>query len=432
MNVFRRIFGVSSLGCLTITLALIASDAAAQSNLLRPTPMRAEPQAENAPRPAERQVSTPQAQPPTTRTTRSQYPVRQASAQRPASYGFGSGRPVATGFVPRHERVIGTGISRQPAPEPMPAETIYEEIPGDMHYEGTYFEGEVLDHECGGSCCRGCLIPCPSLCFNNTEAFAGVQGFKGPLNLGADGSFGFHEGLNWTNTLPCLPCSNLSTQFGFQAVQSNLSGSFFSTDSREQWFVTGGLFRRVDCGLQGGLVVDYLRDESFFEMDLIQLRGEVSFVRPCRHEIGFSFAVSVESDEVTFNDRGNFQQLYGQQLGTQRVESTDLYSFFYRRRFDCGGQGRLFGGFTGESDGLLGGDIWLPINNCWSLQADFTYLIPPDDAAPFGSFNESWNVAFNLVWSRGGRLGHGGGHKRPLFNVANNGSFLTHFVTPIP
>jgi hypothetical protein len=430
MNVSLRTLGVSLLGgCLAITLAMTAGDAAAQSNSLRSAPSRAEREADDPPRPEERRVSAPR---PEERISRTQQPVRQASAYRPASYGFGEARPSQTGFVPRHQRAIGTGIVRQPAPEPMPDETIYEEIPGDIQFEGTHFEGEDCGHQCSGSGCRGCLIPCPSLCFNNLEVFGGVQGFKGPLNLGADGSFGFHEGVNWTNQMPCMPCSNLSMQLGFQTVQSNLSGSQYSNDSRDQWFVTGGFYRRVDCGWQGGVVLDYLRDESFFEMDLIQMRGEISWVFPCRHEIGFWYANSLRSDDVTFANNNRFTQLFGQQLGTRRVESTDLYSFFYRRRFDCGGQGRVFAGFSGESDGLLGGDIWLPINNCWSFQADFTYLIPQDDSAPNGSFNESWNVAFNLVWRPGGRASHGGGVNRPLFNVANNGSFLTRFVNPVP
>jgi hypothetical protein len=213
-------------------------------------------------------------------------------------------------------------------------------------------------------------------------------------------------------------------QLGGQVTQSNLSGASFTDDTRYQAFVTGGLFRRVDCGFQGGLVVDYLHEDWDMECDLVQLRGELSWMFPCHHELGFWFSASVQNDDVLFPFVNNLIPT-GQAM---HFEATDIYAFFYRLRFDeCrGGQGRLFGGFTGESDGILGGDILLPINNHWAFQADFTYLIPEEESGRIagGPLHEAWNISLNLVWYPGGCASGQGNYHRPLLNVANNGSFI--------
>ena len=226
--------------------------------------------------------------------------------------------------------------------------------------------------------------------------------------------------------MPCLPCSDLAMQFGLSANFSNFEGATFAnnaalattTDNRYQMFVTWGIFRRVDWGLQGGVVLDYLRDDWYANMDMAQLRGEMSWVYPCAHEIGFWFAASMN----TGNDTGQILINGVPTNVAEGWEATDMYAFFYRLRFaERGGEGRWFGGFTGDGDGLVGADIWLPINNNWSFQADYTYLLPKDTPGVAGNQNECWNVSFNMVWTPGFCSDP---YNRPLFNVANNGSFI--------
>jgi hypothetical protein len=261
----------------------------------------------------------------------------------------------------------------------------------------------------------------------NIEIFAGAQGFTGPPNRGSGGSFGFHEGVNWANEmrLPCRPCydSWFSGQLGFQAIQSNFSGSDITTEDRRQFFVTGGFFRRVDWGLQGGLVIDYMHDEWYFDqIDLAQARGEFSWVFPCHDELGiwFTQGISSATSTSTFTTTPNLIS-----TATDSWSPTDLFAMFYRRQLEgCNATGRIFAGFTGASDGLVGADFNLPISENWALRSDFTYLIPSEGQSTGGHIEESWNVGLTLVWYPGCRSARSFDYHRPLFNVADNGTFM--------
>lgn len=284
--------------------------------------------------------------------------------------------------------------------------------------------------DCGGcdscgvggcnSCANGCLVPCPQMTIRDMEFFVGVEGFKGPANRGRDGSFGFNEGTNLGFGLPCLTSDILSAQIGVNAVQSNFSGAAFTNENREQFFVTGGLFRRVDYGLQGGAVIDYLHETWNTERNVAQIRGQLSWAYEGGDELGFQFTSPIQDD-------------FGPSLVDGLVVNetwtpTETFLFYYRHTFDeCSGMnGRILAGFSGESDAYIGADWWAPLNDRWALNGNFAYLIPDNNLNPAGSINESWNVGMNLVWYPGGVSRYRSRYHRPMFNVADNGSmFMT-------
>ena len=90
----------------------------------------------------------------------------------------------------------------------------------------------------------------------------------------------------------------------------------------------------------------------------------------------------------------------------------------------------MFGGFTSSQQGLVGGDIQLPINPNWSLRSNFIYVAPDGNGttANPGFEQETWNVGISLVWTPCARPACGPNYSRPLFNVADNGSFVTRLV----
>jgi hypothetical protein len=353
---------------------------------------------------------------------------RQAPVQRTASRTLGTRtRALAT----QGERMMQDGEVIMDGD--MPAEMLPTPTAGDMIMpDGADMHGPMDGScdDCGncGHCTDCCLIPCPRLCFDNFEFFAGTQGVTGPATRGEGASFGFHEGVNWGRELrlPCRPdCyeSWLSGQLGFRATQSAFSGSDITEDDRRQFFVTGGLFRRVDWGLQGGVVVDYLHDEWYYDgMDLLQVRGELSWMFPCQDELGFWFTQGINNatTQSVFQATPN--------VVTTQSESwvaTDLYAFFYRRHFvDCNATGRIFAGFTGEADGLVGADLNLPIAERWAVRTDFAYLIPTEGNSTGGNAEESWNIGLSLVWYPGCRTARSQDYHRPLFDVGHNGSFM--------
>jgi hypothetical protein len=306
--------------------------------------------------------------------------------------------------------------------------------PAEFMVEPMPMDGEIIEPDCGapidgdctscGGCgtCNGCLIPCPTLALNNFEFFAGANGFTGPPNIGETGSFGFYYGLNWAAPVPCVPNQAIGMQLGARGTSGNFSGAAFTDATRDQVFITGGLFRRVDWGFQGGLVVDYLRDDWYYQASLTQIRGEMSWVYPQCHELGFWFTASTRSTTIEEEVLNGIDL----DINDATYEPIDLFAFFYRRRFEhmCGGYGRFYAGFSSRSDGLIGADFKVPLTDSWALESGFTYLIPKDGDERIAHRNEAWNVAVGLVWYPGLRKATGNDYFRPLFNVADNGSFM--------
>ncbi len=333
-----------------------------------------------------------------------------------------------------------SGAPRSPVGLPVPQETYYDE--GGQIFEGDMISGGMMPGDpccagCGGPGCnlcgRGCTwiplclaIPLPPI--DGLEVYGGVQGFTGPANRGGSGSFGFHQGFNWGVPI----CGFLSGQWGATWTQNNFEGNYLTTDERNQVFATAGLFRRMDWGLQGGVVFDYLHDEWDYQADLGQLRAELSYLWCGCNEIGFWCAIGVNnSTDLEFRrpvtaTNGNIS--FTTSNGTMEVN--DLFAAFFRRQFVCGGQGRLFAGFTSNSQGLLGADATVPINPNWALRSSFTYATPGNDESDTDPkyTRESWNVGVSVVWTPCGRSKCGQDYCRPLFNVADNGTFLTRLL----
>lgn len=292
----------------------------------------------------------------------------------------------------------------------------YESDPEAYETIDEGYGGEGYYDDCGGcGPCDGGEWSCGEyMTQGHFAVFGGVQGFKNGGNLGRDGSFGFQEGLNIGLPLPFFPGSGLGYQVGFRALQSNLSSASFTFEQRNQTFFTTGIFRRVPCGIQGAVVFDMLKDEWYDDLNLGQVRGEVSWKLPCQHEWGYMFAGG-DSGDSTQNPIINGR--------VDRWTPVDYGAFFYRRRLSwCpGGVARYWAGFSGDDDGLLGAEAYLPMNRRWALNTSFTYLIPESPNDDLGNQNETWNLSMALVWSWNGHCEY---QFRPLLDVADNGSFF--------
>ncbi|MEC8433684.1 MAG: DUF6666 family protein, partial [Planctomycetota bacterium] len=143
--------------------------------------------------------------------------VRRASytASPRNAIGYATEREVPAAYIPKSERM-------RPIPQDeggVSTTEVYEEV--SEHYD------VHLDHGCDScgtyACAGGCLIPCPQVSLRNMEFFTGVDAFKGPQNLGRDGSFGFTAGFNAGFKLPCMPCDLFDGQFGVSSVNANFA-----------------------------------------------------------------------------------------------------------------------------------------------------------------------------------------------------------------
>lgn len=297
-----------------------------------------------------------------------------------------------------------------------------------------YVDGPLMEGGCGDACCDTCPPPfvgltCFPLFHNGVFSIeAGAHGFTGPANRGGAGSFGFHEGFNWGGTFP-FTARGISAQVGAMAAQSNFQGADFTIDNRNQVFATAGLFRRVDAGLQGGVVIDYMHDQWYYDLDIGQLRGEVSWVFGCGQEFGF-WGAGGFSDKVAESRLAPPNNLLGPQVISERWKTNEIFAFFYRQQLAAGGEGRAFGGFTGNGDGLLGADFTMPLGGCFDVKANMIYLIPKEDIHNNAVNEESWNLSLGLVWYPACRMRCTSSYDRPLFNVADNGVFLLDRTVP--
>jgi len=288
---------------------------------------------------------------------------------------------------------------------------------------GEIIMGNTLGSFCGGRlgiCADGCLIPCPTIEWDRFTFFTGLNAFTGPLNRGGAASFGFTEGFNFGKGFNCLGRGEVSAQFGLRGTQTNLSGSETTTSDRKQLFLTSGLFHRADWGLQGGAVVDYMHDDWNYNLDMLQIRTEISWKFPDAHEIGFWMALDA--------DHGDSHTSVGKtnpSIIDESWYSVDVYTFFIRNtNSETGVMTRLMGGFTGNKDGILGVQLRAPINERWAIDANATYLVPEEGSASDGYREESWNVGFNFVFYPGCKTPYDLDYNSPLFDVGSNGNFF--------
>ena len=319
------------------------------------------------------------------------------------------------------EESFGSGVSNCAAYE---SDSFSDGCCGDSGDEGGWCGSEGCGARCGGNCDANwnCCLDCMSSIYHSCKDYftihSGAHGFQSPSSI-TSSSFGFHEGLNLA--IPWGPCHRWGWQLGFEGVHSNFSeaqvdGNFFNRSAgkdRDQFFVTTGFYRRSNCGPQFGVVWDYLNDSWGDEINLAQIRGEVSWVGPSCHELGFWFAVPTTDDNIGLDEGYDLE-----------FESTEIYAFFYRYTARCGGEGRVYAGWSGDEDVVVGADIEVPIHNRWALRSDLAYLIP-DRTDSIGIIQESWNVGVSVVFYPGGSARAGYCClNRPLFRVANNGSFF--------
>jgi hypothetical protein len=287
--------------------------------------------------------------------------------------------------------------------------------------------------DCGGYGRKHCI--CIDLCwFQDLEVGAGVQGFKGPVDLGVNGNFGFNQQINWGAPFPFLECSGIGFQIGARAVESNLHSGALTTPfpggaNRNQVFTTAGLFRRTLCGVQWGVAIDTLHDNYYVNMDLSQIRGEISYVGRGCNEIGFWFTSSLEQADGQFTSYAfNNEEL----TFDEHWRVTNIYAAFYRKKFCNGADARIWGGLTDRGDGVFGGEFYIPLGTHFGMSANATYLIPQEGRDNGAAQQEAWAIGLNFAWypfrscrcrpqdDCWGKIRQ----YRPLFNVADNSNFL--------
>jgi hypothetical protein len=311
------------------------------------------------------------------------------------------------------------------SPEPIPAGELMMpgEPQGDIGYQygaetcgcGGGDAGFEACSECG-PCDFGIGQGIGGYVLRHISLFGGVHGFKGPVDQGRNGNFGTHQGVNFG--APVGGGLDWGYQLGFRAMQSNFSG-YQTTGNRrgdrDQYFFTGGVFKRSPCGgMQWAIVYDVQHDSYYGRFDLQQIRQETSFVLPYGNEIGYMGFYGIDGD--TWAESAENALWF---------DPTDMYAVFFRRQFELGGEGRLWGGLSGRGDGVLGAELRMPLGRGFAVENRFNYLIPKEGRSGDGQQRESWGMLFQLVWYPGRSAAcEGQNCYRPIMNVADNATFM--------
>lgn len=364
--------------------------------------------------------------------------LRRGGVGRPASYhragqvmlgadGSAAAPAVGAPAVPAPNVTSGQSAVNQPGlavpedgpPEPRAAAGVSVMPPG---LDPDLDDGFACDGGCGDcETCRACCGPAACRQFwwlRGFSFFAGVEGFKGSPDQGRNGNFGFHEGVDFGG--PLGGPLGLGYQIGFQAMHSDFEGNQvvenapFDTGSRNQMFLSAGLFRRPGpCGgWQAAVVFDHLHDDYYVDADLKQLRAELSYVFHGNREFGYWGAYGLDNAQV---DDG---------VHRVKVEPHDLHALFYRHHFCGGGEGRLWSGASSDGDAFLGADATVPLGASWALGSNFAYLIP-SESDQAGQEEETWSLSIRLIWYPG-RAAQCALQDpfRPVLPVADNSVFM--------
>lgn len=380
-------------------------------------------------------------------TTQSRSVYAGQAKQQPIGQGVSSTGQVAGRYLPAH---LSSASTMQSAIQDGGAPIIDNGMVGTEYYSGEIVGGEVIEggcascgdtggyfNECDSCCGRGgcapgdCWITGFGAVLCNAEYFGGATSFRGPLfsapdvgNRGDsfdDCSFGFYGGFNVGLPLCKLSCGLFSTQFGIRSVQTNFNGNSYTPEDRDQTFVTLGFYRRVDYGFQTGIAFDYLNEKWISDVELTQVRGDLSWVYPNNTTLGFRYATNI--DNAVTAGVINGQAFNGMVQSTQ-----ENYRLYGRRDTLSGGFGEGFIGWSNNSQTVLGMDFDVPVRERVALQAGYTYYLG-DSGVPTptnqlgGNASDAFNIYVGLVFRPRG-LAANRSYDRPLFSVADNGTML--------
>jgi len=273
--------------------------------------------------------------------------------------------------------------------------------------------------------------------YRDFTAGIGVMSFTNAADLGLAGNFGTNEFINFG--MPLWNAFGIGWQVGVRGTQSNFqpvvletpTGGRLQTPTRQQLFLTTGLYTRAfqGRGLQGGVAWDHLNESYYDNVDVSQIRAEISYVWGY-HEVGFWSATNVNFEPA----------LLSPVTQTSSTATTlDLYAAFYRVQFGDANEWKMWGGSTGFGDGLVGSSLRAPLGRSWALDGTFTYVIPRksfvfpvDGAGTTISYSPAaWNIGVNMVYYPAARARRSlASPYRPLFDVADNGNMIRKIIPP--
>lgn len=257
--------------------------------------------------------------------------------------------------------------------------------------------------------------------FDNLSLFLGLDGSKGPDDLGINADFGLRGAFNWG--LPVWENHGLGVQVGSAINYANNAlptlKSINGTSDRVQSFTTVGIFQRTDFGLNWGVGYDFLAEDYYKSLTFGQWRGQIG------HQIGANDEVGVWTAIRSFGDAA---RAAGQSFTLKPITQGNL---FWRHVWSNETVTRLWVGLAEEHGRFVlgapanpsahhpfvfGADLYVPLTDHFALFGEANFITPNDT----GTITATLGIAF----FPGGRAKSAGRNRfAPLLPVANNPTF---------
>ncbi|MGL4595715.1 MAG: DUF6666 family protein, partial [Thermoguttaceae bacterium] len=266
---------------------------------------------------------------------------------------------------------------------------------------------------------------------DNLTFSGGATAFRDAMDGGFDGNFGFTESVNIAFPLHLDSC--ISFQGGVRANQTHLYGdSIYGKRARQQYFATAGVFKRdLSYPIQGGVAFDWYQDNFFNNIQLHQARCEISVRTFSNCEYGFMGGVgtSKNSKSALINLRETILTGPLEPGKNYVVQPQDYYAIFFRKHGSGGNLMEARIGATSNGDIILGGSGEFAMNEYVAMHGGFSTLIPKEGQSQSSWRKESWEISVGLkIYFRGGGCSKTDNQCRPMFDVANVGSFFNRIL----
>ncbi len=257
--------------------------------------------------------------------------------------------------------------------------------------------------------------------WENLSVLGGLDGSKGPEDLGVSANFGVRGAVQ--TGMPLVEDWGLGLQVGtgvnYERTATRFMHVLLDTNQRTQSFTTIGLFQRTESGWNWGVVYDFLYDHYYVDMTLGQLRGQAGYWFDPQNEMGLWGTLRAQSERLIISQDN---------LALEPIDQLNLY---WRHIWPTNVVTR---GWVGLAEGhgryiligptspavhhplVFGADVFIPLTGSLAIFGEANFITPNDSGTV--------TALFGLVYYPAGTAGDAFRNRfAPLLPTGNNPTF---------